>query len=261
MSTKPDYGNWVSQKLIFYSLAMAIVFGLIYATLIFIGPGLQFLKTTLLVFGILSLGSLIYFTYARYAFSFHGGKVQETILGFLLSRIEWDGKGTVLDIGCGSGPLVVKLAKKFPESRIHGVDYWGGVWEYSQKKCEDNAAAEGVGGQITFLRASASKLPFPDESFDLVVSNLVFHEVSDVSDKQEVLKEAFRVLKKGGRFVFQDLFLIKRIYGDIDDLLKAMKSWGISEVQFENTSQSNQIPPALKLPFMVGTLAIIRGKK
>ena len=54
---------------------------------------------------------------------------------------------------------------------------------------------------MTFQKASASKLPFADESFDVVVSNLTFHEVKDVKDKREVVREALRVVKKGGIFV------------------------------------------------------------
>ena len=94
-----------------------------------------------------------------------------------------------------------------------------------------------------------------------MVSNLVFHEVSYSDDKRELIKEALRVLKKGGAFSFQDLFLIRQVYGDINDLLEAIKGWGISSVEFIPTCESNFIPTVLKLPFMVGTIGIIAGKK
>lgn len=78
--------------------------------------------------------------------------------------------------------------------------------------CERNAKIEGVIDRVTFQKASASILPFADEYFDAVVSNLVFHEVREVADKREVVREALHVVKKGGRFAFQDLFLLRRTY-------------------------------------------------
>lgn len=62
--------------------------------------------------------------------------IQDKILELLLSHIHWSGKGKVLDIGCGSGSLSVKIATKYADAAVTGVDYWGGMWEYSQKKCE-----------------------------------------------------------------------------------------------------------------------------
>ena len=61
--------------------------------------------------------------------------------------------------------------------------------------------------RVVFQKASASALPFDDGAFAAAVSNLVFHEVSGVRDKKKVIKEALRVVKKGGSFAFQDLFL------------------------------------------------------
>jgi ubiquinone/menaquinone biosynthesis C-methylase UbiE len=179
----------------------------------------------------------------------------------VLGRLDWDGKGKALDIGCGNAPLTIKLVKKFPCAEATGIDYWGGMWEYSKSVCERNAASEGVADRVSFQKASASDLPFEDESFDAAVSNLVFHEVSDAKDKRDVIKEALRVVKKGGKFAFQDLFLVKRVYGEVDDLLETIRSWGIERVEFLNTSDSDFIPKSLRLPFMVGTIGILYGEK
>ncbi len=104
-------------------------------------------------------------------------------------------------------------------------------------------------------------MPFENNYFDAAVSNLVFHEVQDTKDKRDVIKEALRVVKKGGTFAFQDLFHEKRIYGDIEDLLETIRNWGVESVEFSSTKDSKFIPKALKLPFMVGTIGIIYGKK
>ena len=114
---------------------------------------------------------------------------------------------------------------------------------------------------MTFQKADAAALPFDDDTMDVVVSNLVFHEVGGVRDKKELVREALRVVKKGGRFVLQDLFLWKRIYGDPDELIETIRSWGIGEVKLINTSNLAFIPPALKLPFMLGTIGMLVGEK
>jgi SAM-dependent methyltransferase len=207
------------------------------------------------------LGITGYFAYARYLFSPQGKNVQAQVHDLLLSHFDWDGEGHMVDIGCGNGAVSIKLAKKYPEATIVGVDYWGGNWQYSQSVCEQNARIEGVGQRITFQKLSASKLPFPDGYFDAAVSNLTFHEVADAKDKREVIREALRVVRPGGRFTFQDLFLIEREFGRMDDLLYTIRSWGISRVEFVETRNAPFIPPALKLPFMVGTIGIISGEK
>lgn len=127
--------------------------------------------------------------------------------------------------------------------------------------CEKNAQIEEVGQRITFQKASASKLPFPDGCFDSAVSNLTFHEVVDAKDKREVIREALRVVKPGGTFAFQDLFLIEREFGKMDDFLQGIRAWGIRKVEFVETRNAPFIPSALKLPFMVGTMGIILGEK
>jgi ubiquinone/menaquinone biosynthesis C-methylase UbiE len=175
--------------------------------------------------------------------------------------LDWNGEWQILDIGCGSGALTIELAKKYKGVQIIGIDYWGEQWEYSKKVCEKNAEIEGVAERMTFQKASAAALPFDDDSMDVVVSNLVFHEVGSVKDKKELIREALRVVKKGGKFVFQDLFLWKQIYGEPDELIETVRSWGIKEVTLINTSNLAFVPTVLKLPFMVGTIGMIVGEK
>jgi ubiquinone/menaquinone biosynthesis C-methylase UbiE len=177
----------------------------------------------------------------------------------VIEHLNWDGEGNALDIGCGNAPLAIELAKRYSKAQVTGIDYWGGRWEYSKAVCEKNAEIEGVAGRVTFQKASAAALPFEVEYFDATVSNLVFHEVGDVRDKTELIKEALRMLKRGGAFAFQDLFLVKKYFSDVDDLVATIRSWGIKEVAFADTSGSKFIPKALRLPFMLGRIGIIYG--
>ena len=245
-----DYGNWVSTKLIYGSAVLSALF-----------LGLSCVHLAFLIGAVPFLAALAYFAYARYMFSPRGGDIQAKLWELVLDRLNWNGKGKALDIGCGNGPLTVALARQHPDGHVNGIDYWGKAWDYSKAVCEHNAEAAGVAGRIDFQKASASNLPFEDGFFDAAVSNFVFHEVSDAKDKREVIREALRVVKKGGHFAFQDLFLVKELYGEVDDLLETIKGWGITEVTFIDTSASDFIPSLLKLPFMVGKIGIIYGTK
>lgn len=247
---KPNYGNWVSTKLLCIPGVLAVFFA-----------ALSVLFPWLAILALIFLLCFAYFAYARWCFSPKGKNIQERIQSLLLDHLEWDGVGKALDNGCGSGALTVMMARKYPDAHVTGVDYWGGAWEYSKGVCERNADIEGVGSRVAFQKASASLLPFEDETFDVVISNLTFHEVGDTRDKRFLIKEALRVLRKGGSFAFQDLFLWKRVYGEVEDLLGMIRSWGVESVEFFNTSESQFIPKALRLPFMVGTMGILRGRK
>lgn len=246
----PNYGNWVSKKLIYIPGVIALLF-----------LGLSFVLPVLIIGAAIFFLPCVYFAYARYRFSPRGGNIQARIQDLVLDYLDWDGEGKALDIGCGNAPLTIRVAKKYHNAEVTGIDYWGRGWEYSKGLCEMNAEIQGISKRVTFERASASALPFDDEAFDAALSNLVFHEVRSSRDKRDVIKEALRVVRKGGKFVFQDLFLWKRVYGQIDDLLETIRSWGIERVEFVDTSDLEFIPKALKLPFMVGTMGILHGRK
>jgi ubiquinone/menaquinone biosynthesis C-methylase UbiE len=249
-AAKPEYGNWVSKRLIYLSGFVGFVF--LVLSLIF---------WVLAIPAVLFLLVSVYFLYARHKFSPQGGNVQDRIWKLVLANLDWNGEGKALDIGCGNGALTIKLAQKYAKAHIIGIDCWGKNWEYLKSTCERNAEIEGVSERVTFQKASAVSLPFDDEYFDAVVSNFVFHMVDYSKDKRELIREALRVVKKGGRFSFQDEFLIKQLFGDIDDLIEAIKSWGISKVEFVQTRDADFIPQTLKLPFILGNIGLISGEK
>ena len=241
-----DYGNWVPWKLLAALFAAALVLFVLSLFLLYLVIGAVVFVVILMVFA-----------YERYMFSPRGGNVQAKLWDLLVSHLDWDGNGHVIDIGCGSGPVTIRVAKKYPRAEVLGLDYWGKAWEYSKAKCEQNAKIENVQDRVSFQKGDAAKLPFEDGFFDAAVSNLAFHEVGSAKDKRDVLKEALRVVRKGGKFAFQDLFTMKRHYHtEINDLLDLIRSWGVESVNFEKTMEVRIAPRLLR-----ETASIIWGTK
>lgn len=255
-----NYGNWVPGTL------MNLLWGgtaLFLAAVLFI----RFLGGSGLIQGIfLALFALfaamaLYMQACRRAFSFTGGNVMGNIHRFLLSRLPWDGRGSLLDIGCGSGALAILCAKTWPSSQVTGIDYWGKEWNYAKAQCEENARIEQVPA-VQFCQGDAAHLPFADGSFDAAVSNFVFHEVRTQPDKRQVVREALRVIKKGGSFAFHDLFEQKQLYGDMDEFLELLRREGIREIHYEaHTERLPMVPWFAKAPWMLTGLGLIYGRK
>jgi SAM-dependent methyltransferase len=246
----PDFGNWVPVKMIVAPAVLGLVF-----------LALGLLSAWFLAAAVPLLIVAGYFAAARYLFSAGGGNVQERVHELVLAHASWNGAGKALDIGCGNAPLTIKLAQRYPAASVVGVDTWGKDWDYSMQTCAENARRAGVDGQVSFRRGSAAALPFEDASFDLVVSNLVFHEVRDARDKRECIREALRVLKPGGVFALQDLLLLKPYYGTPEELVARVRGWGVSRVELIRTCDAPFLPKLVKLPFIVGTLGLLRGVK
>ena len=202
LSTKANYGNWVPANI----MKMLGAADSVLAVLTFLFQRVFQLKPAAWVTGILCLIFCAYTFYmwrCREAFDFKKGDIMGDVHQFLVDHLKWDGKGTFLDIGCGAGALTMRCAKTFPKASFVGMDYWGKEWSYAKEQCEQNAKLEGVAARGRFEKGDAAKLAFPDETFDAVVSNFVFHEVRTAKDKRDVVREALRVLKKAGLFPFR----------------------------------------------------------
>lgn len=101
---------------------------------------------------------------------------------------------TALDVGCGTGTLLALALKRFPECSFTGLDGDPAIL----------ARAEGkLNGGATLVAGLAHELPFPDGSFDAVMSSLVFHHLT-TDRKHAALREIRRVLKPGGMFHLAD---------------------------------------------------------
>jgi ubiquinone/menaquinone biosynthesis C-methylase UbiE len=104
----------------------------------------------------------------------------------------------VLDVGCGTGTLALGAARAAPNVRVTGLDADASILARAEKK----AAAAGL--DIGFDQGRSTALPYPDASFDLVLSTLFFHHLPDDAKRQSAA-ELVRVLRPGGRLVVGDL--------------------------------------------------------
>jgi ubiquinone/menaquinone biosynthesis C-methylase UbiE len=104
----------------------------------------------------------------------------------------------ILDLGCGVGHQTLGLAEAFPEAEIHACDLGAPMLRYA------HARAESAGKAIHFSQQNAEHTDFPDASFDLVTSLILFHETSTKAIGN-IIKECYRVLRPGGIMVHGDV--------------------------------------------------------
>ena len=98
-------------------------------------------------------------------------------------------------------------AQRLPGGRAVGIDFWSTTEQSgnAEQVTRRNAALEGVAERVELHTADMRQLPFKDGSFDVVVSSLAIHNVSDEKERAEALHEAARVLKSGGKLVIADI--------------------------------------------------------
>ena len=116
------------------------------------------------------------------------------VTGWALDHWKIQKNDQVLDIGCGGGMTLHRMAEQLTTGHATGVDY-SGVSVAESGKLNEESVKE---GKVTVLEASVEKLPFEDDTFDKIITVESFYFWPD---PQENLKEVRRVLKKGGTFL------------------------------------------------------------
>ena len=106
----------------------------------------------------------------------------------LIDHLDWNGKGTLLDIGCGAGALTIRCACRFPDAKITGMDYWSTEWSYAKEQCERNARLEHVADRLTFCKATLPLSNFRTGLSTLLsaISSSMKYAPSRINDKLSV---------------------------------------------------------------------------
>ena len=262
---KPNYKNWV-PKILIVGMAAATAVSLV-ALILFGILGLWVTQTwriiLAIVFAVATIGcgkTLQWSITAYRAFSYDGKRqLSRKIIEGTAKYITLPDGGIGLDIGCGSGALTIACAKGNPQGRMVGVDRWGKDYaEFSLPLCRSNAKAEGV-SNTAFQKADATKLPFPDETFDAVTSNYVYHNISGV-DKQQLLLETLRTLKKGGTFAIHDL-MSKNRYGNMEAFCQKLRNMGYAEVRLIDTTDGMFMSKKESRRLMLQGSTLLVGRK
>jgi ubiquinone/menaquinone biosynthesis C-methylase UbiE len=104
---------------------------------------------------------------------------------------------SVLDLGCGTGTLVIEIKKERPKAKVSGLDADPAMLERARQKARE------AGVRVDFRPGLATELPYDARSFDVVLSTLFFHHLTDEA-KADTAEEIRRVLRLGGRLLIAD---------------------------------------------------------
>jgi ubiquinone/menaquinone biosynthesis C-methylase UbiE len=104
---------------------------------------------------------------------------------------------SVLDLACGTGTLAIEVKKQRPKAKVSGLDGDRSVLSRAKAKAKD------AGVKIDFQRGLSTDLPYDARTFDVVLSTLFFHHLTDEA-KADSAEEIRRVLRLGGRLLLAD---------------------------------------------------------
>jgi ubiquinone/menaquinone biosynthesis C-methylase UbiE len=122
------------------------------------------------------------------------GKAHEAFRGRVLELAALQHGERVLDAGCGTGLTALRIAARHPGCAVHWIDISPDMIAAARR------SAERKGRTVEFRVGSITALPYPDESFDAVITNILFHHL-DLEEKRRAVFEVARVLKAGGRYI------------------------------------------------------------
>lgn len=159
-------------------------------------------------------------------FTIGGGLVLEAVLMILYSKYgkfrhrdrmlalhNWRGNENVLDVGTGSGMLMIAAAKRLTTGMCVGIDIWNTdeLRGNSMLRTRQNVDDEGVTGRAEIVTRNILKTYFSNNRFDVILSNQCLHNLLGMQERELACREINRVLKKDGVAIISDFKYGKEI--------------------------------------------------
>jgi len=138
----------------------------------------------------------------------------------MLNYVNWTGNEQVLDVGTGKGLLMIGAAKRLTTGKSTGIDIWNAE-DLSGNNIANtlkNVEAEGVSDKISILNENVMNMSFANESFDVILSNMVIHNIYNKDGRKTACQEIARVLKPGGVVIISDYKHVKQYYANFKQL-------------------------------------------
>lgn len=182
-----------------------------------------------------------------------------TIKRRLVEQMNIERGHRVLDIGCGTATLTIMIKKIYPDAEVVGLDIDPEILDIARSKVAE------AGVVIKLDQGSAVELPYPDRSFDRVVSSLVIHHLKH-EDKIRAFKEMFRILRPGGELHVADfgkphnaamwlVSLLMRWFEEVSDNIKGLLPEMFRQAGFE------EIEETARYTTIFGTLSLYKVRK
>lgn len=151
------------------------------------------------------------------------GKLKEA--NRVIEMLDIKGEENVLDVGCGRGLYLIRIAKKLTKGTSIGIDIWSKDLSKNNKNAtRTNAKLEGVNKKVKIKTADMTQIPFKDNTFDVVISSFAINNILDKNKRRKALNEMVRVLKQDGKICIIDLRYIR-------EYLEFFNEIGISDVK------------------------------
>jgi len=163
----------------------------------------------------------------------------------------------ILDVGSGTGTMSVMIRQAYPSAEVVGLDGDPQILEIARSKARD------LGLEIRFDRGMSFDLPYPNESFDVVLTTVMLHHLSR-ADKQTTAREMYRVLRPGGQLFGADFVEPRSSFGkSIRPLTRRFERVadnldGFLPVMFENAGFKSYRETSR---YFFGSIALFQGIK